>query len=64
MKPPKKVKSLSSAGADFLTPGDRRGIAAATKRAAKLKEKYAAGEPSAHILPDHISIMAGPVRKR
>lgn len=48
---------------DVLTEGDLRGLAAASKRAEALKKKYAAG----HVftpLPDHVSVMAGPVEKR
>lgn len=48
---------------ELLTEGDLRGLAAAQKRAEALKKKYAAG----HFfvpLPDHVSIMAGPVKKR
>lgn len=64
MKTPKNVVSSAHSDADLLTPGDLRGIAAATKRAEKLKEKYAAKkEEDDKSFPDHFSIMAGPVKK-
>jgi hypothetical protein len=49
--------------ADLLTEGDLRGLAAARKLAEELKKKYAAGHEFP-LLPVHVSVMAGPVKKQ
>lgn len=49
--------------AGLLTEGDLRGLAAARKLADELKKKYAAGHEFPP-LPVHVSVMAGPVKKR
>mgnify|MGYP000993810191 CR=1 FL=1 len=64
MKKSSTPSSSSTTSPDnLLTEGDLRGLAAAKKLADKLKEKYAPGTDFPDM-PVHVSVMAGPVKKR